>query len=122
MTDVVGRPFSLLLTAGNIADVVVAPKLLGRARKALYVIADKGYDSDKLRRLLRARWQTAVIPGRANRKRKVRYDKAMYRDRHLIENANGRIKDFRRVATRYDKLAQNFLSATALAIIVAYWI
>ena len=46
----------------------------------------------------------------------------MYRDRHLIENANCRIKDFRRVATRYDKLAANFLSATALAILVASWL
>jgi len=63
-----------------------------------------------------------VIPGRNNRKTQVHYDKARYRERHLIENSNCRIKDFRRVATRYDKLAINFLSAVALATIVAFWI
>ena len=61
-------------------------------------------------------------PDRANRKRKVRLDARRYRDRHLVENAFCRLKDFRRVATRYDKLAANFLSAAALAAIVAFWI
>ena len=63
-----------------------------------------------------------VIPGRINRKRKIAYDRTRYRDRHLIENAFCRIKDWRRVATRYDKLARNFLSAVALAILVAFWL
>ncbi len=63
-----------------------------------------------------------VIPGRANRKRKIVYDKSRYRERHLIENAFCRLKDFRRVATRYDKLAANFLSAVALACLLSYWL
>jgi len=63
-----------------------------------------------------------VIPGRSNRKRKIIYDKRRYRDRHLIENAFCRVKDFRRVAMRYDKLAANFLSAVAIATLVAFWI
>jgi transposase len=63
-----------------------------------------------------------VIPGRINRNRRIAYDKARYRDRHRIENAFCRIKDFRRVATRYDKLAANFLSVLALAILIAYWL
>jgi transposase len=63
-----------------------------------------------------------VIPGRANRKRNIAYDTARYKDRHLVENAFCRIKDYRRVATRYDKLADNFLSGVAIAIIVAFWL
>jgi transposase len=62
-----------------------------------------------------------VIPGKANRKHKIPLDKARYRSRHLVENAFCRLKDFRRVATRYDKLARNFLSAVAMAAILAYW-
>ena len=58
----------------------------------------------------------------ANRKRTIRYDKDRYRGRHLIENAFCRLKDFRRVATRYDKLAANFLSGVALATAIAFWL
>ena len=61
-----------------------------------------------------------MIPGRITRKKKVVYDRARYRDRHLIENAFCRLKDFRRIATRYDKLAANFLSAVALAALLAF--
>jgi len=63
-----------------------------------------------------------VIPGRSNRKRKIRYDKKRYKDRHRIENAFCRLKDFRRIAIRYDKLSRNFLSAVALATILTSWI
>ncbi|WP_417398492.1 IS5 family transposase [Glycocaulis abyssi] len=122
LTDVVGRPFALTLTAGNAADITVAPALLARAERVKYLIADKGYDGDGLRSTIRQAGAVPVIPGRANRKRKVRLDARRYRDRHLVENAFCRLKDFRRVATRYDKLAANFLSAAALAAIVAFWI
>jgi transposase len=111
-----------MLTAGNISDITVAPTLLTCAAGARYVLADKGYDADPLRRSLRQVGATPVIPGRAGRKRKIVYDKSRYHDRHLIENAFCRIKDFRRVATRYDKLAANFLSTVALATLVAFWI
>jgi len=87
-----------------------------------YLIGDKGYDADTLRVALRESGAVPVIPGRSNRKRKITYDKRRYRDRHLIENAFCRIKDFRRVAMRYDKLAANFLSAVAIATLVAFWI
>jgi transposase len=65
---------------------------------------------------------TPVIPGRINRKRRIRHDERRYRDRWLIEAMFCRLKDFRRVATRYDKLADNFLSAAALAAVVAFWL
>jgi transposase len=87
-----------------------------------HLIADKGYDADALRRRLRHEGCVPVIPGRSNRKRKITLDKRRYRDRHLVENAFCRLKDYRRVATRYDKLAGNFLSAVALAALVAYWL
>ena len=100
----------------------MAPELLQRAHRARYVLADKGYDADALRRTLRQAGVVPVIPGRITRKRPVRHDRARYRDRHLVENAFCRLKDFRRVATRYDKLAANFLSAVALAAVLAFWI
>jgi transposase len=111
-----------MLTPGNVSDVKAAPALLERAGRMRYLLGDKGYDADSLRRVLRAAGTTPVIPGRRNRKRAVRYDQQRYRGRHLIENAFCRLKDFRRVATRYDKLADNFLSAVALATAVAFWL
>ncbi len=62
-----------------------------------------------------------VIPGRRTRKRPIRYDNDRYKDRWRIEAAFCRLKDFRRIATRYDKLAANFASAVALATVVAFW-
>lgn len=122
LTDTLGRPYAFELTPGNVADVKAAGLLLHRAAGARYLIADKGYDANAIRKSLRQAGKVPVIPGRSNRKRKIVHDKARYRDRHLVENAFCRIKDFRRVATRYDKLARNFLSAVALAILVAFWI
>lgn len=121
LTDVIGRPYALLLTPGNVADVKAAPELLARMGRARYVVADKGYDADPLRRALRQAGAVPVIPGGSNRKRAIRYDRQRYRGRHLIENAFCRLKDFRRVATRYDKLARNYLSGVALAAALAFW-
>jgi transposase len=122
LTDVVGRPFALMLTAGNVSDVAAAPALLERASGMRYLLGDKGYDADRLRRSLRETGTTPVIPGRRNRKRTIRYHKQRYRQRHPVENAFCRLKDFRRIATRYDKLAANFLSGMALATAVAFWL
>lgn len=111
-----------MLTAGNVSDVKAAPELIERAGCIRYLLGDKGYDADSLRRSLRKAGAVPVIPGRRNRKRAVRYDQQRYRGRHLIENAFCRLKDFRRIATRYDKLAANFLSAVAIATTLAFWI
>ena len=86
-----------------------------------YLLADKGYDADRLRRSLRDAGAVPVIPGRRNRKRAIHCYKDRYRGRHLTENAFCHLKDFRRVATRYDKLAANFLSGVALATALAFW-
>ena len=121
LTDVLGRPFALHLTPGNVSDVKAASDLLTRAKSTRYFIADKAYDANALRKSLRSQGTVPVIPGRSNRKRKIRHDKNRYKERHLIENAFCRLKDFRRVATRYDKLSANFLSAVAIATIIAFW-
>ena len=84
--------------------------------------ADKGYDSDKLRTAIRAKGAKPVIPGRKSRKRKVRFDKTRYKFRWMAEAVFCRLKGFRRVATRYDKLAKNYASALAVATFVAYWV
>ncbi len=122
MTDIIGRPFAIRLTPGNVADVKAAPLFADAMRGAGFLIADKGYDANSFRKSLRDAGTKPVIPGRSNRKCQIVYDKVRYRDRHLVENAFCRLKDFRRIATRYDKLSRNFLSAAALAILIAFWI
>ncbi len=122
MTDVIGRPFRLLLTPGNIHDVTAAPEVLAQVQGARYVLADKGYDSDAVRAQIRQQGGRPVIPGKSNRKPKIPLDKERYRARHLVENVFCRLKDFRRIATRYDKLARNYLSAVALCAMLTYWI
>jgi transposase len=102
--------------------VKTAPEVLAAAPGRLKrLIADRGYDANHLRRDLRADGTTPIIPGRRSRKRPIRHDKRRYRDRWRIEAAFCRLKDFRRVATRYDKLAVNFASAVALAAVIAFW-
>ena len=90
----------------------------GRIRR---LTADKGYDADWLRTDLREKGITPIIPGKRGRKRKIRYDKRRYRERWRIEATFNRLKDFRRIATRYDKLARNYVSAVAPVAVIAFW-
>ena len=83
---------------------------------------DKGYDSDAIRRQVEGMGAMPNIPPRSNRLWKNCFSPVLYRDRNAIERMFCRLKDFRRVATRYDKLARNFLSAIALATLVAFWL
>jgi len=120
--DVIGRPAVIHLTPGNASDVRTAPDVLAAAPGRLKrLIADRGYDANRLRHDLKAGRTTPVIPSTRSRKRPIRHDRRRYRDRWRIEAAFCRLKDFRRVATRYDKLAANFASAIALAAVVAFW-
>jgi len=122
VTDVVGRPAVIHLTPGNATDIKTAPELLARLPGRLRrLVADRGYDADPLRRDLLSTGTKPIIPGRRSRKRPVRHDESRYKDRWRIEAAFCRLKDFRRVATRYDKLAANFASAVALASVIAFW-
>jgi len=122
LTDENGRPRVLLLTPGNVNDVTMAPALLATAGPIRRLIADKAYVSNLLRQRLDQQGAEAVIPSTASRKAPIPYDKAAYRTRNLIERMWSRIKDFRRVATRYDKLARNYAAAVHIAAIVAYWL
>jgi putative transposase len=85
-------------------------------------LADAAYDSDALRASLIARGSTPVIPNNPTRKRKHPFDRTAYRLRNSIERTFSRLKDWRRVATRYDKLAHNFQAAVLIASIVSYWL
>jgi len=96
--------------------------LADRLPPARYLVADKAYDADHWRAWLARRRIRAVIPNRSNRKRTFRFDAKRYKDRNAIERMFGRLTDFRRVATRYDKKADNFMAALCLAAIVCYWI
>ena len=116
LTDVLGRPGVLLLTPGNASDVTTAPAVLaeapGRVRR---LAADKGYDADWLRANLREKGITPIIPGKHGRKRKNRHDKRRYRERWGIEATFKRLKDFRRIATRYDTTSLSFKSIVTKA-------
>ncbi len=80
------------------------------------MVGDEAYDTDAMLRLIETAGATAVIPSKSNRKSPRSLDRETYKTRKLVERFFGRIKEFRRVATRYDKTARNFLSAVRLAI------
>ena len=122
LSDGAGRPRVLLLAPGNVHDVIMAPELLDAAGPIARLTADKAYDTNKLRRLLAEQGTEAVIPSIARRKPLIPHDRVAYRQRNLIERMFGRLKDFRRIATRYDKLARNFLAGVVLAALIIWWI
>ena len=86
------------------------------------LLADKGYDGNRFRDSLLVRGILPIIPPRSNRKVPEHPDYRRYRDRNRVERMWCRLKDFRRIATRYDKLARNYLSAVLLAATYAYWL
>jgi len=122
LTDAQGRPRVLLLSAGNVNDITVAADLVRSVGPFRRLLADRGYDADHLRQLLAERRVQAVIPSTASRRQPLAYDRRAYRQRNRVERMWCRLKDWRRIATRYDKLARNYLSAAFIAAIVSYWI
>jgi putative transposase len=103
-----GHPVRLLLTGANAADSPHLPALIAGAETAA-VLADKGYDADTNRDAIRRQGAEPCIPPRRNRTEAIPYDRHLYRERNGVERFFARIKQCRRVATRYDKKAQNFL-------------
>lgn len=112
-----GLPVRLTLTAGQAADVTQAPALLAD-QPAEVVIADKGYDSQPLVNRIKHMKAEAVIPSRSNRKQPRTIDTDRYKDRNLAERFWAKAKQFRRVATRYEKTARNFLAFVHVASII----
>jgi transposase len=122
VTDANGRPISLLKTAGQVSDYIDAAALLDSLPRAQWLPGDRGYDADGFREALQAKGITPCIPGRKSRTEPVKYDKRRYKSRNRIEIMFGRLKDWRRVATRYDRCPTVFLSAIALAATVMFWL
>jgi len=117
-----GRPLILLLSEGQMSDYKGAALMLDALPRAKALLGDKGYDANWFRDALAARGIAACIPSRANRKVPIPHDTKLYRQRHKIENMFGRIKDWRRIHTRYDRCAHTFFSAICIAAFVIYWI
>ena len=114
--DAYGLPIDFEITGGEVHDCKIAPEFFAKLPDADYLIADKGYDSEELRDLVRARSSVPVIPRKSNSKTgNDDIDWGLYKYRHLVENIFARLKHFRSIATRYDKLKRNYASLIALA-------
>jgi transposase len=122
LADAKGRLLSILLTGAQAHDCPPAQRLIRRTKAARKILGDKAYDSAPLRQWLKDRGTRAVVPNKSNRKQPFSFDKKSYKLRHRIENAFCRLKDFRRIATRYDKLARNFLASICLVAAIVWWI
>ena len=115
-TDANGLPIDFKITGGDVHDSQVAKQLIDIVGEATYLIADKGYDSDAIRDKARKHKMKPIIPKRKNAKQpNPDFDSYLYKLRHLVENMFARLKQFRSIATRYEKLARNFESMIYLA-------
>jgi transposase len=122
LTDRLCRPVAFMLTGGQVADRVAADELLDQLVSADVLHGDKGYDSDAVRRKIESKGAAPNIPPKVNRRWKTCFSPYLDRQRNAIERMFGRLKDFRRIATRYDRLARNFLVAVCLAATICYWL
>ena len=112
----------LLLTEGQVSDYRGAATVLPALPDAEVMIADRGYDSDWFREALTSQGIKPCIPGRKNRKHLIEYDTERYKQRNRVERMFGRLKDWRRIATRYDRCAHTFMSAICIAATVIFWL
>jgi transposase len=116
-----GRPLRFILTGGQTHDGTILPQLLDWPVPPLAILADKAYGSKANRQLIGDEGALAVIPSKSNAKEPIHHDADLYRQRHRVENFFCRLKDWRKLATRYDKLARNFLAATHI-FSIRYWL
>jgi transposase len=107
LVDALGNPVKIVLTEGNRHDINKAEELVEGITNAIF-IADKGYDSDKFRKLLQENKCITVIPPKKNRKIQYKYDKHIYKERHLVECFFSKLKQYRRVFSRFDKMKSTF--------------
>ena len=112
--DALGNPLRWILTGGQVSDITQAASLIANLTTTA-VMGDKAYDADTLIALIKQIGAQAVIPPRRNRIEQRDYDHHLYKDRNLVERFFARLKQFRRIATRYEKLARNFLSMLNIA-------
>jgi transposase len=112
----------MLLSEGQVSDFKGAALMLDDLAEAKALIGDRGYDADGFRQALIAKGITPCIPSKANRKVQIPHDPILYRQRHKIEIMFGRLKDWHRIHTRYDRCAHTFMSAIAIAATVIFWL
>lgn len=111
--DALGNPLRFILTAGQMHDIGQAEALVaGMTFDKL--LADKGYDSNRLRAVIAQAGAEVVMPSNRSRSQAIAYDKDLYKERNLIERFFNKIKHFRRIATRYDKTETSFFSMLSL--------
>ena len=122
ISDSKGRLYRFSLTPGNVADVTAAYDLVPSLPPKGCVIADMGYDATEFRQQLAFRGTATVIPTNPTRKQAWSIDWNAYKQRNLVERMFNRLKDFRRIATRYDRLARNFLASVCLVAAIIWWI
>lgn len=122
VTDTSGRSIRLFITAGQVSDYTGTAALMNGLPKAEWLLTDRGYDANWFRETLVDKGTKPCIPGRKSRNKTAKYDKRRYKRRNRIERMFGRLKDWRRVSTRYDRCPKVFLSAIALAETVIFWL
>jgi transposase len=122
LTDALGRPIAFTLTPGQVHDLIAVAPLLERVPTPRQLIGDRAYDAAKLRNWLAERGCEAVISPNRTRKHPHSYDRVAYRRRNLFERMFCRFKDFRRIATRYNKRADTFLAAVFIAATLVWWL
>ena len=112
----------MLLSEGQMSDYKGAALMIDAFPKAKVLLGDRGYDADWFRRALIERGITPCIPSKSNRKIPIPHDRTLYRQRHRVENMFAKIKDWRRIHTRYDRSAHTFMSAICIAATIIFWI
>ena len=119
--DALGNPIKIHLTGGQVSDYTPAKDLITLFDlENSYVLADKGYDSKEFVGAIEDKGGIPVVPSRKNAKNPRSYDKHLYKDRHLVENFFLKLKNNRRIATRYEKNLVNFLGMIHLACILIW--
>ena len=120
--DEKGRPHVLLLTPGNTHDPKVAMPPTNALPPSDYLVAATRYDRNPFRPWLTSPGPTPVIPSKSNRKVQIKHDRQIYRQRNVVERMFCRFKDWRRVATRFDRNIKTFMATIAIAAFVTWWL
>ena len=115
LTDAAGLPIKFILTPGQSHDTIGAAELLTDLPKGTVLLGDKAYDADWIRESLKSQGASANIPNKSNRKNPHPFCQALYKQRNRIERFFNKIKHFRRITTRFEKHAENYLAMIKLA-------
>ncbi|TYA14697.1 IS5 family transposase [Paenibacillus faecis] len=121
IVDALGNPLRFQLTAGQRHDAVTGYEMLKQMDLSQkQVLADRAYDSNRILKLLQEQSAIPVIPNKKNRHKAKKWDKAIYKERHLIECFFNKVKNYRRLTTRFDKRADTFVAFLTLASIMVW--